>query len=104
MVGAPGAPSQSARTTGWPPAGTTRPPANASRAASHSAAWLMVAALASRLTLGTATNSASSLRYPASPGGRLRMAAVDGDDLPGDPRRLRRGEEPHAVGDVVGLA
>src|SRR5580698_890571 len=82
----------------------TRPPANASWAASQEAASCMVSGLASRLTLGTATNSASSRRYPASPGACLSTSAVDRDDLAGDPGRRRRGEEPDAVGDVGGIA
>src|SRR5579872_2131817 len=100
MVGAPSAPSQSARTTGWPSVWTSRGLANASWPASQSAAARMVGGRASRLTLGTATYSLSSHRYPASPGSKESTATVDRDRLPGDPGGPLRHEELHAVGDV----
>src|SRR6266704_3232170 len=104
MVGAPGAPSHSPSTTGWPAVGTTCAPANRSCPASHWAAVCIVSCSASRLTLGTATNSASSRRYRASPGSKESIAAVNRDRLPGHPGGLLGGEEQHAVGDVGGLA
>src|SRR6185437_6622832 len=95
----------------------------------------MVAASASRLTLGTVTSSLSSLMKSSSlasclsPPGRSppplsppvcpplgaaeegpapealeeSTATVDGDHLAGHPARPLRGEELHAVGDVLGL-
>src|ERR1700735_3380678 len=104
MVGAPSAPSQSARTTGWPPVSTRRGPADARWPASQSAAARMVSGLASRLTLGTATYSLSSRRYPASPGSKESTATVNRDRLPGDPGGPLRHEELHPVGDVGRVA
>ena len=91
--------------------GSTRPPAAASCPASQPAAARMVCSSASRLTLGTATNPASSRTYAASSWSNARRArpslesasAVDGDDLAGHPAGPRRGEELDAVGDVGGL-
>src|SRR5215469_594265 len=101
MVGASSAPSHSPLTTGCPLVSTTRPPANPSWPASQRAAARIVTGPASRLMLGTATNSASSRRYAASSGSKESMSAVDRDRLPGHPGGPLRHEELHAVGDVL---
>src|SRR6185437_7005774 len=98
MVGASAAPSHSPRTAGWPTVSTTRPFANASPAATHSAARRMSPAwTGSRLTLGIARNAAS--RSSTSEDG---VTAIDRDHLPRHPRRLLGDEEEDAVRDVVG--
>ena len=71
----PESPSHSPRTTGKPSVSSTRPPANASCAASHPAASRMVSGDALRLMLGIATYSASSARSSASVG-RIRATVT----------------------------
>src|SRR3954471_12942358 len=89
---------RSPSTTGCPSVSTTRPFANASCAASQSAAARMSTARAgSRLTLGIATNSASAERNRSEDG----MSAIDREHLAGHPRRLLGDEEEHAVRDVL---
>src|SRR4051794_16798065 len=91
MAGAPGSPSSSPSTTGWPSDSTTRPPG--SRAATQSAA-ARIGGPPSRLTLGIARNSHSS-RICSEEG----TATVDRDHLTGQPRRSA--QEHDAVGDVL---